>query len=167
MSPHSRRPAPAMIAIAGTGRSTFLATVSETRPSCWAARGGGATELGRLSVDDTTVLHLCTVADARRPPWPASSTSSLVGAVVVADPHRLTDALPTVSWFDACGVPFVVVLDGTGGDPDVVRATLALDPEVPVVTADCRDRTVALRALATLVGWALAGPQKAVVAAVS
>jgi signal recognition particle receptor subunit beta len=86
---------PTVVVVAGgtgSGKSTFVATVSDNAPSCWATRQAGVAEIGRLTLDDSTVLHLCTMPDGGRHVRRSFFTAGLIGAVIVVDPADSTSA---------------------------------------------------------------------------
>lgn len=82
-----------------------------------------------------------------------------IGAVVLADTRRLEASFPAVDYFERRGIPFVVAVncfDGTRRYPaEQVRDALDLDPAIPVVLCDARERGSARDALITLVEHAL------------
>ncbi|MER5813730.1 ATP/GTP-binding protein [Streptomyces californicus] len=92
-----------------------------------------------------------------------------VGAVVLVDTRRLESSFTPVSFFEDIGLPFVVAVNRFDGahryHPDQVRAALALDDSVPVVTCDARVPGQVAGVLLTLVGHAatntLAAPASA------
>src|SRR5690349_7658491 len=67
-----------------------------------------------------------------------------LGAVVVADTRRLADCFPSVDYFEQRGTPFVVAVNCFNGiqhhQIESVRGALALDPSVPVLLYDARER---------------------------
>ncbi|MFD3905708.1 ATP/GTP-binding protein [Streptomyces sp. CB04723] len=81
-----------------------------------------------------------------------------VGAVVLVDTRRLESSFTPVSFFEDIGLPFVVAVNRFDGahryHPDQVRAALALDAAVPVVTCDARVPSQVAGVLLTLVGHA-------------
>jgi hypothetical protein len=62
---------------------------------------------------------------------------------VLADVRRLSDCFPSVNYFEALRLPFVVAINCFDAAPryeaDEVRAALDLDPGVPVVLCDARN----------------------------
>jgi signal recognition particle receptor subunit beta len=82
-----------------------------------------------------------------------------IGAVVLADTRRLEGSFPAVDYFERRGIPFIVAVncfDGTRRYPaEQVRDALDLDPAIPVVLCDARERGSARDALITLVEHAL------------
>ena len=67
-----------------------------------------------------------------------------LGAVVLADTRRLADCFAAIDYFEHRGMPFVVAVNCFDGapryEPDDVRIALDLDPEVPIVLCDARER---------------------------
>src|SRR5690606_4584899 len=90
--------------------------------------------------------------------WDELSYGAL-GAVVLADTRRLTDCFPSVDYFEQRGTPFIVAVNCFDGaprhDPEKVRIALDLDPDVPVINCDVRQRASAKTVLITLVEHAL------------
>jgi signal recognition particle receptor subunit beta len=82
-----------------------------------------------------------------------------LGAVVLADTRRLADSFPSVDYFERRGLPFVVAVNCFDGakrfQPATVRAALDLNPEVPVVLCDARQRASSRDVLVTLVEHAI------------
>jgi signal recognition particle receptor subunit beta len=82
-----------------------------------------------------------------------------VGAVVLADTRRLADSFPSIDYFEARRVPFVVAVNQFDGahryTAGQVRDALELHPRVPVVTCDARDFGSALTVLKALIRHAL------------
>lgn len=78
-----------------------------------------------------------------------------VGVVVLADTRRLADCFASVDFFECRGVPFVVAVNCFDGAPRVpaeaVRQALDLNPEVPVLSCDARQRSSARDVLVVLV----------------
>ena len=78
-----------------------------------------------------------------------------LGAVVLADTRRLADCFPSIDYFEQRGTPFVVAVNCFDGarrfGTEAVRQALDLDPDVPVVLCDARDRHSGKEVLVTLV----------------
>ena len=77
----------------------------------------------------------------------------------MADTRRLADCFPSVDYFERRGIPFVVGVNCFDGarryHREAVRSALDLDPEVPVVLCDARQRATCRDALIALVEHAL------------
>jgi len=86
--------------------------------------------------------------------WDELSYGAL-GAVVLADTRRLTDCFPAVDYFERRQLPFIVavnVFDGSRHyDPEDIRIALDLEPEIPTVLCDARQRSSVKQVLITLV----------------
>jgi signal recognition particle receptor subunit beta len=86
-------------------------------------------------------------------------TLGAVGAVVLADTRRLADSFPSIDYFEARHVPFVVAVNQFDGahryTTGQVRQALELHPRVPVVSCDARDFGSALTVLKALIRHAL------------
>jgi signal recognition particle receptor subunit beta len=67
----------------------------------------------------------------------------------------LADCFPSVDYFERRGMPFVVAVNCFFGEQrhtvEKVRSALDLDPGVPVVLCDARDRESSKQVLVTLV----------------
>ena len=180
--PAEPTPVPLKIVIAGgfgVGKTTLVRSLSEIPPllteeSMTTASIGVddiravpgkttttvAMDFGRISVDDQLVLYLFGTPGQDRFwfMWDELARGA-VGAVVLVDLRRIDDCFPAIDYFEDRRLPFVVVLNpfpGTEGyDPEAVRGTLALAPDVPVVRADVRDESSALDAVVALVEHSL------------
>lgn len=86
-----------------------------------------------------------------------------IGAVVLADTRRLADCFPSIDYFERRGLPFIVAVNHFEGSrhyqPEGVRAALDLDPNVPMVEFDARERESSKNALITLVEYVLSLPE--------
>jgi signal recognition particle receptor subunit beta len=113
-------------------------------------------DFGRLSLSDTLVLYLFGTPGQDRFwfLWDELALGAL-GAVVLADTRRLADCFPSVDYFERRGTPFLVAVNCFDGvpryDPAAVRLALDLDPQVPVVMCDARDRNSSKAVLIALV----------------
>jgi signal recognition particle receptor subunit beta len=91
--------------------------------------------------------------------WDELSYGAL-GAVVLADTRRLDDCFPSVDYFEKRQVPFLVAIncfdDAPRYAPEDVRIALDLDPRVPAMLCDVRQRGSVQQVLITLVEHVLA-----------
>ena len=75
--------------------------------------------------------------------WDELANGAL-GAVVLADTRRLDACFPAVDFFERRGIPFVLAVNCFDGaelyDPEEIRGAADLDPLVPVVLCDVRQR---------------------------
>ncbi|TPQ23341.1 GTP-binding protein [Streptomyces sporangiiformans] len=164
----------------GVGKTTLVGAVSEIKPLRTEER---LTEAGR-PVDDTSGVegkHTTTVAmDFGRITlredlvlyvfgtpgqdrfwflWDELATGAL-GAVVLADTRRLEDCFPAVDYFERRSIPFVVGVncfeDAARYPVEDVRQALDLDPEVPLMLCDARERESVKEVLIGVVKHAMA-----------
>ncbi|MGK4584245.1 GTP-binding protein [Kitasatospora sp. HPMI-4] len=164
----------------GVGKTTLVGAVSQIRPLRTEER---LSELGR-PVDDTAGVEAkrtTTVAmdfgriDLRpglalylfgTPGqdrfwflWDELAQGAL-GALVLADTRRLADCFPSVDFFEQRGIPFVIAVNCFEGAetyaPEDVRDALDLDPGVPVLLCDARNREDGKELLIRLVEYAAA-----------
>jgi signal recognition particle receptor subunit beta len=162
----------------GVGKTTLVGAVSEIRPLrteellTEAGRPVDdiegverkstttvAMDFGRITLRDDLVLYLFGTPGQNRFwfLWDELSTGAL-GAVVLADTRRLEDCFAAVDYFERRSIPFIVgvnCFDGAARHPaDAVRQALDLDPDVPVVLCDARDKESVKDVLISVVGHA-------------
>ncbi|MFJ8312904.1 MULTISPECIES: GTP-binding protein [unclassified Streptomyces] len=119
-----------------------------------------AMDFGRVTLEESLVLYLFGTPGQDRFwfMWDDVVQGS-IGAIVLADSRRLADSFPAVDYFEECGVPFVVALNGFDGRqpfaPDEVRRALQLSEDVPVVQTDARQRSAVQDVLIHMVEHAL------------
>jgi hypothetical protein len=113
-------------------------------------------DFGRISFRSDLVLYLFGTPGQERFwfMWDELAYGAL-GAVVLADTRRLADCFAAVDYFEQHGTPFVVAVNCFDNAPryasEDVRIALSLDPEVPVVLCDARQRDSVKRVLMVLV----------------
>ena len=159
----------------GVGKTTLVGAVSEIMPlqteehltnasmaidDLSGVEGKSTTtvamDFGRISITDDLVLYLFGTPGQDRFwfLWDELALGAL-GAVVLADTRRLPDCFPSVDYFERSGTPFLVAVNCFFGEkrhsPEKVREALDLDPDVPVLLFDARDRQEGKRVLVTLV----------------
>jgi signal recognition particle receptor subunit beta len=115
-----------------------------------------ALDFGRITIDDDIVLYLFGTPGQERFWFMWNELAfGAVGVVVLADTRRLADCFPAVDYFELRHIPFVLAINTFDGaprfHPEVVRAALDLEPEVPIIPCDARDRTSCRDALVVLV----------------
>ncbi|WP_424214867.1 GTP-binding protein [Streptomyces sp. BI20] len=148
----------------GVGKTTMVGAVSEIRPLRTEERlsepgarvddiGGVeskstttvAMDFGRITLRDDLVLYLFGTPGQDRFwfLWDELAQGAL-GAVVLVDTRRLADCFAAVDYFERRRIPFLVAVncfEGAERHPVVaVREALDLDPEVPILLCDARDR---------------------------
>ena len=164
----------------GAGKTTLVGAISEVRPlhteeALTRASVGTddltgvgnkttttvAMDFGRLTMGTHLVLYLFGTPGQERFwfMWDELSFGAL-GAVVLADTRRLGDCFPSVDYFEKRQVPFIVAINCFDGaphyDPEDVRIALDLDPRVPALLCDARQRDSVKQVLITLVEHVLA-----------
>ncbi|MEV0733461.1 ATP/GTP-binding protein [Polymorphospora sp. NPDC050346] len=161
----------------GVGKTTLVGSVSEIRPlqteevltdagidtdDLTGVEAKNTTtvamDFGRITINSDLQVYLFGTPGQDRFwfLWDELSFGAL-GAVVLADTRRLADCFPSVDYFEQRGTPFVVGVNCFEGaqrfSPDSVRTALDLDPEVPVVLCDARDRQSGKAVLVSLVEY--------------
>jgi signal recognition particle receptor subunit beta len=164
----------------GVGKTTLVGAVSEIRPlrTEEALSEAGrpiddvegvetkttttvAMDFGRITLREDLVLYLFGTPGQDRFwfLWDELAQGAL-GAVVLADTRRLGDSFAAIDYFERRGIPFTVgvnCFEGAGHFADeTVRAALDLDPEVPLLMCDARERESAKDVLVAVVEHALA-----------
>ncbi|MFJ9556901.1 GTP-binding protein [Nocardiopsis sp. NPDC101807] len=115
-----------------------------------------ALDFGRITISPALVLYLFGTPGQERFwfMWEELSEGAL-GAVVIADTRRLETCFASVDFFERRGVPFIVAVncfdDSHPYEPGEVRDALSLDPAIPVVLCDARERESSKQVLLTLV----------------
>ncbi len=148
----------------GAGKTTLVGSVSEVRPlqteevltgigldvdDTFGVEQKGTTtvamDFGRISISEDLQIYLFGTPGQDRFwfLWDELAFGAL-GAVVLADTRRLADCFPSVDYFEQRGTPFVVAVNMFEGHSQIteaaLRTALDLDPEVPIVLCDARDR---------------------------
>ena len=152
----------------GVGKTTLVGAISEIRP----LRTEETLTQASIGVDDlsgvgdktttTVAMDFGRITMARRlslylfgTPGQDELAYGALGAVILADTRRLIDCFPAVDYFERRGLPFVVAVNVFDGspyyDPEDVRIALDLDPHVPALLCDARDRSSVKQVLITLV----------------
>lgn len=134
----------------GVGKSTFVASVSDTDPVTVKA----ATDVGRVTLHRDLVLYLLGTAEPSQ-----AAFAGALGAVVLVDPRRVEDAFAMITYFERSDVPFIVAVNMFDGELrhelDEYREALALHPDVPLTTCDARNPESAARTLQELVSYTM------------
>ncbi|MBM0239844.1 ATP/GTP-binding protein [Micromonospora sp. ATA32] len=159
----------------GAGKTTLVSALSEVRPlqteEVLTGAGIGTDDLsgveskttttvamdfGRITINEDLQVYLFGTPGQDRFwfLWDELAFGAL-GAVVLADTRRLADCFPSIDYFEQRGIPFVVGVncfdDSRRFSLESVRQALDLDPEVPLVLCDARDRQSGKLVLISLV----------------
>ncbi|MEL6981261.1 MAG: ATP-binding protein [Actinomycetota bacterium] len=160
---------------AGTGKTTFIGSVSDIDPVMtevpltgaptievepgregWAGQSGRTTtaafDFGRLTIDGARSLLLFGT-----PPRGGhldflydDLVAGADGAVVLVDPRRPADSYQAIAAAGERRLPFVVAVNTKGQDRSQLDKALQTAPEVPVTVCDAADRSSAKATLLTL-----------------
>ena len=164
----------------GVGKTTLVGALTEIRPlrteEDLSGPGAGidvitgvegkrtttvAMDFGRITIHAGLVVYLFGMPGQERFwfMWDDLSHGAL-GAVVLADTRRLADCFPPIDYFEQRQTPFIVALNCFDGvcrhEAGEIRRALDIDPQVPIVMCDARERVSCRDALATLVDHAIA-----------
>ena len=159
----------------GVGKTTLIGAISEIRPlqteETLTDRSIGvddvagveskttttvAMDFGRITLHDKLVLYLFGTPGQERFwfMWDERAFGAL-GAVVMADTRRLANSFPSVDYFEHRGTPFIVGVNCFDGaerhNPEDIRIALDLEPDVPIVLFDARNRESVKQVLITVV----------------
>jgi len=114
-----------------------------------------ALDFGRVTIDTSIVLYMFGTPGQDRFGfmWNDLAEGAL-GGLVLVDTARLADCFVAIDYFERIGLPFVVAVNQFEGRHNLgladVRAATDVDPHVPVVTVDARDRESMKRLVLTL-----------------
>lgn len=159
----------------GVGKTTMVGSVSEVPPlrteEVLTSASEGVDDLsgveakttttvaldfGRITINPELILYLFGTPGQDRFwfMWDELAQGAL-GAVVLADTRRLETCFPAVDFFERRSLPFVVGVNCFEGayryGTEEVRAALDVDPSVPVLLCDARDRESTKQVLVTLI----------------
>jgi uncharacterized protein len=119
-----------------------------------------AMDFGRITVASDLVLYLFGTPGQDRFwfMWDELASGAL-GAAILADTRRLGDCFASVDYFERSATPFIVAVNCFAGAPAYdaadIRTALDLDPRVPVIACDARERESAKQVLISVVEHAL------------
>jgi signal recognition particle receptor subunit beta len=169
----------------GVGKTTLVGAISEVRP----LRTEEDLSAASITIDDTSAVQdkrTTTVAmDFGRITFPSGVVLYLfgtpgqerfwfmwdelafgaIGAVVLADTRRLADCFSSIDYFERRNTPFIIAANHFEGSPgydhESIREALDLEPDVPVLICDARQRESVKEVLITSVTHALTRHQLA------
>jgi len=163
----------------GVGKTTFVGSVSEIMPLTTEAVMTEASaehddlsatpnkvtttvamDFGRVSLDSDLILYLFGTPGQHRFwfMWD-DLVRGAIGAVVLVDTRRLADSFAAVDFFEDRGLPYVVGVNCFDGRLmhrlDDVREAMSIDPAIPMISCDARERESVKQALIALVEHAM------------
>jgi signal recognition particle receptor subunit beta len=163
----------------GVGKTTFVGAVSEINPlrteAVMTSASAGiddlthtgdkttttvAMDFGRITLDQDLILYLFGTPGQDRFwfMWD-DLVRGAIGAVVLVDTRRLADSFAAIDFFEDRGLPYVVGINCFDGKlmhrPDDVREAMSIDPSIPMVSCDARDRESVKQTLIALVEHAM------------
>ena len=163
----------------GVGKTTLVGAVSEITPlrteALMTQAGVGiddpskvpgketttvAMDFGRITMAKDLILYLFGTPGQTRFwfMWD-ELIKGAVGAVVLVDTRRITDAFAPLDYFENRRLPYLVALNAFDGAPryatEEVREALAISPKVPLVMTDARDREAVKQTLIAVVQHAM------------
>lgn len=114
-----------------------------------------AMDFGRIMVNPRLVIYLFGTPGQERFWFMWNDlVHGALGAVVIADTRRLESSFASIDFFESRGIPFVIGVNCFHGHQErserEIREALDLDPEVPLVMGDMRQRAVGRELLLAL-----------------
>jgi uncharacterized protein len=114
-----------------------------------------ALDFRRVSIESSIVLYMFGTPGQDRFGYMWNDlTDGALGGLVLVDTSRIADCFVALDYFEKIGLPLVVAVnqfEGRHNLPlDQVRAAINVDPDVPVVAVDARDRESMKRVVLTL-----------------
>jgi len=164
----------------GVGKTTMVGAVSEVAPlrteeylthasigvdDLEGVSGKSTTtvalDFGRITINEQLVLYLFGTPGQERFWFMWNDlVNGALGAIVLVDTRRLEVSFASIDFFESRGIPFVVGVNCFHGLRDrtqeEIRKALDLDPQVPLVLCDVRDRTQGRDVLLALIDHLMA-----------
>ncbi|MGW2475218.1 GTP-binding protein [Streptomyces sp. NPDC001665] len=115
-----------------------------------------ALDFGRITVSQDLVVYLFGTPGQERFWFMWNDlVNGALGGVVIADTRRLESSFASIDFFESRDIPFVVAINCFFGHntrtTEEIRAALDLDPHVPMLVGDVRERPFGRDVLLALV----------------
>jgi uncharacterized protein len=119
-----------------------------------------ALDFGRVTIESSIVLYMFGTPGQDRFGYMWNDiTEGALGGLVLVDTGRIADCFVALDYFEQIGLPFVVAVNQFEGRRNLaleqVRAAANVDPDVPVVAVDARNRESMKRLVLTLLDMLL------------
>ena len=119
-----------------------------------------ALDFGRVTIESSIVLYMFGTPGQDRFGYMWNDiTEGALGGLVLVDTGRIADCFVALDYFEQIGLPFVVAVNQFEGRRNLaleqVRAATNVDPDVPVVAVDARNRESMKRLVLTLLDMLL------------
>ncbi|MBT2226094.1 ATP/GTP-binding protein [Nonomuraea sp. NEAU-A123] len=124
-----------------------------------------ALDFGRITLNSQLVLYLFGTPGQERFWFMWNDlVNGAMGAIVLVDTRRLDVSFASIDFFESRGIPFVIGVNCFHGVKDrtqeEIRKALDLDPQVPLVLCDARDRTAGRDVLLALIEHLMAAQSR-------
>ncbi|MFF3781081.1 ATP/GTP-binding protein [Streptomyces sp. NPDC001933] len=122
-----------------------------------------ALDFGRITVSPELVVYLFGTPGQERFWFMWNDlVNGALGGVVIADTRRLETSFASIDFYESRDIPFVVAINCFHGHntrtPEEIRAALDLDPHVPLLIGDVRERPFGRDVLLALVDHLMSLP---------
>ncbi len=148
----------------GVGKTTLVGAISEITPLRTEANMTSASlsvddreflpakttttvalDFGRVTISETLRLYLFGTPGQERFAFMWDDlVQGALGAVVLADTRRLEDCYKAIDYYEDRSIPFIVAVNQFDTSPrhrlDQVRMALNIDPDIPLIRFDARDK---------------------------
>jgi len=173
----------------GVGKTTLVGAISEITPLRTEANMTAASlsvddreflptkttttvalDFGRVTISETLRLYLFGTPGQERFAFMWDDlVQGALGAVVLADTRRLEDCYQAIDYYEDRSIPFIVAVNQFDSSPrhrlDQVRMALNIDPDVPLIRFDARDKESVKEVLIRLLDMLLVRSRQARVTA--
>ena len=179
----------AFIGSHGVGKTTLVGAISEITPLRTEANMTSASlsvddreflptkttttvalDFGRVTISETLRLYLFGTPGQERFAFMWDDlVQGALGAVVLADTRRLEDCYKAIDYYEDRSIPFIVAVNQFDTSPrhrlDQVRMALNIDPDIPLIRFDARDKESVKEVLIRLLDMLLVRSRQARVTA--